>query len=64
MEIDMEEKTWIYSVNDSNTDEPYAQYYNRKYGENLVVGELDAKIKKIIREMQRANILKYKRRIK
>lgn len=62
MEIDMDEKTWSYSINDANG--VYAPYYNREYGKNMVADELDKKVKKIIREMQRANILIDKRRIK
>lgn len=64
MEVDLDEKSWSYSVNDSNTDDSYPQYYNRGYGKNLVIEELDTKVKKIIREMQKSKILINKRRMK
>lgn len=64
MEIDMEEGTWNYTVYDSLNNVPYAQYYNRGYGTNILIPELDKKIKNIIQKMQREKILLNKRRIK
>lgn len=60
IEIDPEESWWSYKICMANGDDIYAAYYDRKYGVNKVVEEIDVTFEKIMEEMIKAKIF-YKR---
>lgn len=55
--IDTNKFLWDYQVHDVNNDTPYAQYYDREYGKNTLIKELDKKIIGIFDEMVKSKIL-------
>ena len=55
--VDIEEKWWDYLVYNVDTKSIYNQFYDRKYGKNEMVKEIDHKVKKIINELVKSNIL-------
>ena len=55
--VDIEEKWWDYLVYNIDTKSIYNQFYDRKYGKNEMVKEIDHKVKKIINELVKSNIL-------
>lgn len=55
--VDIEDNWWDYLVYNVDTKSIYNQYYDRKYGKNSVVKEIDHKVKKIISELVKAEIL-------
>lgn len=55
--VDIEENWWDYQIYNVDTKSIYNQYYDRKYGKNSVVKEIDHKVKKSISELVKANIL-------
>lgn len=55
--VDIEEKWWDYLVYNVDTKSIYNQYYDRKYGKNSVVKKIDHKVKKIMNELVKAEIL-------
>ena len=64
MHIDNETGNWDYEVISSNTDSPYASYYNRTFGKNNVVQDLDNEITKIMDELVHNKIFRKRRRNK
>ena len=54
--VDIEERWWNYLVFDENTNTIYAPYYNREYGKNLIIQELDGKIEDIFEEFVNSKI--------
>ena len=55
--INIEEKEWDFQVIDTDYNMLYAPYYNREYGKNKIIKELDKKIDNIIDELVEAKIL-------
>lgn len=55
--VDVNENDWYYQVYDVDHDTLFSQYYDREYGKNDVVKELDKKVDKIFKEMVKKNIL-------
>ena len=60
IEVDLEDSWWTYRICDANTDRLYSSYYDREYGVNRVVEEIDKTFEKIMDEMITAKIF-YKR---
>lgn len=56
--IDLEEQDIFYQVFDSDHNQLYVPYYNREYGNNKIVKEIDRKINRIIKTMMNQKILK------
>ena len=56
--IDIEEQDVFYQVFDSNHNQLYIPYYNREYGNNKIVKEIDRKINRIMKTMVNQKILK------
>lgn len=56
IKIDEENNTWEYQVLDLTSNSLYTGFYNREYGRNQLVKELDNQINKIFRELIRKNI--------
>lgn len=56
--IDIEEQDVFYQVFDSNHNQLYIPYYNREYGNNKIVKEIDRKINHIMKTMVNQKILK------
>lgn len=55
--VNIEENWWDYQIYNVNAKSIYNQFYDRKYGKNEMVKEIDHKIKKIINELVKSNIL-------
>lgn len=55
--INIEEKKWDFQVIDTDYNSLYIPYYDREYGKNKIVKELDKKIESIIKEMVEEKIL-------
>lgn len=55
--VNIEENWWDYQIYNVDAKSIYNQYYDRKYGKNLVVKEIDHKVHKIISELVKSNIL-------
>lgn len=55
--IDVENKAWEYQVYDVDHDSLYISYYNREYGKSDVVKAIDKKIKKVMKKMEKQNII-------
>ena len=60
--IESESGRWDYEVISSNTDSLYSAYYNRSFGVNKVVDEIDEEITKIMDEFVKKKIFKRKRK--
>ena len=58
--IDVETHEWWYQVYNTSTDTFYPAYYNRTYGVDLMILEVDDNIEKIMKKLVRANIFKKK----
>lgn len=58
--VDLEDNWCDYQVINASDDELYAPYYNRQYGKNKVVEELDAKIAKEFKKLQGNGTITYK----
>lgn len=56
--IDLEEQDVFYQVFDSDHNQLYVPYYNREYGNNKIVKEIDRKINRIIKTMVNKKVLK------
>lgn len=56
--IDLEEQDVFYQVFDSDHNQLYVPYYNREYGNNKIVKEIDRKINRIMNTMVNQKILK------
>ena len=56
--IDLEEQDVFYQVFDSDHNQLYVPYYNREYGNNKIVKEIERKINRIIKTMMNQKILK------
>lgn len=56
--IDLEEQDVFYQVFDSDHNQLYVPYYNREYGNNKIVKEIDRKINRIMKTMVNQKILK------
>ena len=56
--IDIEEQDVFYQVFDSDHNQLYIPYYNREYGNNKIVKEIDRKINRIMKTMVNQKILK------
>ena len=54
--INIEEKDWDYQVIDVCNESLYTPYYDREFGKNSIICELDKKIEKIINEMIKSKI--------
>lgn len=62
IEIDLENQEWWYQVFNTATDTFYPAYYNRTYGVDLMIREVDDNIEKIMKKMVKANIFKKKKK--
>ena len=56
--IDLEEQDVFYQVFDSDHNQLYIPYYNREYGNNKIVKEIDRKINRIMKTMVNQKVLK------
>ena len=54
--INIEEKDWDYQVIDVCNESLYTPYYDREFGKNNIICELDKKIENIINEMIKSKI--------
>ena len=54
--INIEEKDWDYQVIDVCNESLYTPYYDREFGKNSIICELDKKIENIINEMIKSKI--------
>ena len=54
--INIEEKGWDYQVIDVCNESLYTPYYDREFGKNSIICELDKKIENIINEMIKSKI--------
>lgn len=54
--INIEEKDWDYQVIDVCNESLYTPYYDREFGKNSIICELDKKIDNIINEMSKSKI--------
>lgn len=54
--INSDNKKWGYSIIDTDTNTYYSPYYNREYGNNMIVTEVDEKVDKILREMLKVGV--------
>ena len=54
--INIEEKDWDYQVIDVCNESLYTPYYDREFGKNSIMCELDKKIENIINEMIKSKI--------
>lgn len=55
--INLENKEWEYQVYDVDHASLYAPYYNREFGVSDVVKNIDNKIRKIMKEFEKQNII-------
>lgn len=60
--IDVETHEWWYQVYNTSTDTFYPAYYNRTYGVDLMILEVDDNIEKIMKKLVKANIFKNKKK--
>lgn len=60
--IDLENYEWWYQVCNTSTNTFYPAYYNRTYGVDLMIREVDDNIEKIMKKLVKANILKNKKK--
>lgn len=58
--VDLEEQWWGYQVYNLKALCTYHPYYDRGYGKHLELEEIDRKVNKIMRELEKAKILKKK----
>ena len=56
--VDLEEQYLFYQVFDSDHNELYVPYYNREYGNNQMVSQIDKHIERIMKSMVRQKIIK------
>lgn len=57
--IDIEEQWWSYQVCNMDSDSLYVPYYDRRYGgRNLIIEEIDEKMRVIFEEMKDKGIFK------
>ena len=54
--VNIEEKDWDYQVIDVCNESLYTPYYDREFGKNSIICELDKKIENIINEMIKSKI--------
>ena len=54
--INIEEKDWDNQVIDVCNESLYTPYYDREFGKNIIICELDKKIENIINEMIKSKI--------
>ena len=59
-DVDLEDNRCDYQVVNTSDGELYAPYYNRKYGKNKVVEELDTRIAKEFKKLQGNGMIIYK----
>ena len=58
--VDLEDNWCDYQVVNASDGELYAPYYNRQYGKNKVVEELDVRIAKEFKKLQGNGMIIYK----
>lgn len=62
VKVDMDCNWWNYMVICADTNELYPAYYDRKYGKNNIVSEIEPKISNVIKQMEAKHILYRKRK--
>lgn len=55
--VDIGEKWWSYQVQNTDSNTLFVPYYDRLYGVNDIVKEIDRKVESILLEMSKKNIL-------
>ena len=62
LKIDLDNETWYYQIIDNDTNSLYVNYYNREYGNNELVDQLDKEVEKFFNKIRRNKILYIRRK--
>ena len=62
LKIDLDNETWYYQIVDNDTNSLYVNYYNREYGNNELVDQLDKEVEKFFNKIRRNKILYIRRK--
>ena len=62
LKIDLDNETWYYQIVDNDTNGLYVNYYNREYGNNELVDQLDKEVEKFFNKIRRNKILYIRRK--
>lgn len=62
IEVDLDNGDWWYQVRNTSTDTFYPSYYNRTYGVDFMISDVDNNIEKVMKQLVRAEIFKKKKK--